>query len=383
VGDEQQPIDRLMDRSRVRGDSRVIADGAAAAAVTTEMGQAVIAALLDYITSAGISRAAVAKSIGIAASTLGQVLNWNYPGSWQQVVIDLDRWLEDQQKRDAAPNASAFVWTKVAQEIRTVAEVASTLKTIGLVYGGESSGVGKTMTLRAIAAEKPGSILVTVEKVRATTVGLLLGIARAMKIREASGGAPAIYQLIKEQLAGTSRLLLIDQIHNLCHAADDRPLFVLSDLFDATGAPQLWCGTTDIVAYLDRGQEKGRETLAQIRRRIGIARDLLERTRGGDGAPGEPLYSIEEIRQVFARNRMRLTPDAARYLLTLANLLNSGALGMCQNLVAMATAINERSADALTADMLRAAHRLLVSRQVFAAVENRVKEPVAARARAG
>jgi hypothetical protein len=122
-------------------------------------------------------------------------------------------------------------------------------------------------------------------------------------------------------------------------------------------------GTQDIVAYLNRGQAKGKETLAQIRRRIGIRRDLMERTRGGgDGGKGQPLYTIEEIRKVFARNRMRLTPDAARYLWMLANLPDAGALGTCKNVVVIATTVGElKGAAALTADMLRAAHRELVT----------------------
>lgn len=137
----------------------------------------------------------------------------------------------------------------------------------------------------------------------------------------------------------------------------------------------LLSGTTDVVAYLERRQAKGREPLAQIRRRIGIVRDLTERTTSDDGGPGgEPLYTVEEIRQVFARSKMRLTSDAARYLLALANLPDSGALGACVNLVRMATKINERRAEALDAAMLRSAQRLLVNRRAFNALEARVEE---------
>ena len=82
-------------------------------------------------------------------------------------------------------------------------------------------------------------------------------------------------------------------------------------------------------------------------------------------------------------------PDAGRYLLALANLPDSGALRTCVNLVAMATTIHEHAGSAaLTADMLRGAHRLLVSRDVFAGVEQRLADerPLAAarpQARAG
>jgi hypothetical protein len=378
--DDKTPIDRLAENGRIKGASRVIPDGAVPDAVTAEMGRDVVQAVLDYITAAGMSRAAVARSLGISSAALGATLNWNYPGCWQQIVIDLDRWLEEQIRRDATPRPSTFIFTKVAREIETVANVATTLKTIGLVYGPDTSGIGKTLALRAIAAEKPGSGMVTIEKLTATAGSLVFAIAKALRIG-ASNDRGSTYERIKQSLVGTPRLLIIDQIHNLCGAAGDKPLFVLSDLFDATGSPQLWCGTLDIKNYLQRGQARGQGSLAQISRRIGIARDLMERTRSGDdGGPGEPLYDIDEIREVFARNKMRLTPEAARYLLSLANVPDSGALGACCNLVAMATAINEHAASELTVEMLRAAHRFLVSGPAFAAVEGRMSEPPPARA---
>ena len=95
----------------------------------------------------------------------------------------------------------------------------------------------------------------------------------------------------------------------------------------------------------------------------------------------------EEVRRVFARSKMRLAPDAARHLTTLANLPDSGGLGTCHNLVVMATKVHERSGAAvLTADMLRSVHRLLVNRRTFHALEGQMREHTsraAAAAKAG
>jgi hypothetical protein len=320
-----------------------------------------------------ISVGQIAKAVGYARSTIYQVLAWKYAGDWREVVLDLDRWLDDQQKADAAPRPTQFVLTEVAREIKTIADAAIQLRTIGLVYGPDTSGIGKTMTLQAIQAEKPGSILITIEKVQANTSGLLYAIARELKI---STGHPNryLFEEIKSKLNGTPRLLMIDQIHNLCGAKDDRPFYILADLFDATGAPQLWCGTSDIIAYLDRGQAHGREPLAQIRRRIGIRRDLMERTRErGDGGKGQALYSIDEIRRIFASNKIRLSPDGAKYLWMLATLPDSGALGTCKNIVVLATAVAELRGEAvLTGEMLRAAHRELVNSRTFADLDQRL-----------
>ncbi len=370
------PIDKLIDSNRVKGASRIIADGAAPESITEEIRKAVSQAIQDYIVETKLSRSAVARSIGISTTVMSQVLNGNYSGHWQQMTIDLDLWLEQQRRRDSTSESSSFIWTSVATEIKAIADAASVMKCIGLVYGPESAGMGKTTALAAIAAMKPGAVVVTLTKVDSSAAGLLQSIEGALQIRTSiAGGARGRFKRIKERLAGTSRMLLIDQVHTLCHAHGDKPLYVLADLFDATGAPQLWCGTSDIVAYLQRGQAHGEDSLAQIRRRIGVARDLCERTRPGNGGPGEPLYTLDEIRKVFSRGKMRITPDAIRYLWQLANTPDSGALGTAANLVKMATAIYSHTADTLTADMLKTAHRLLVSRDSFAAAEQIMQEP--------
>lgn len=354
----------------------MLAEGTPAENVTKEQAEQVIRNVEAYRTHAGLSTTKIGRAIGYGASTISQVLHWKYNGDWQEVIVDLDRWLEEQIKRDNAPRATDFVWTRVAQEIKTVADAAVTLRTIGLVYGPTTSGIGKTMALEAIAAEKAGSIMITIEKVAANPSGLLRAIAAELRLSQGNPSNAWTFARIKDVLKDTPRLLIIDQIHNLCGGKDDKAFFILADLHDATGAPQLWCGTSDIVAYLDSGQAKGKETQAQIRRRIGISRDLMDRTRegGGAGGHGEPLYSIDEIRRVFGRNKMRLAPDAASYLCRLANLPDSGALGACKNLVVMATTVHAKSgATILTADMLRAVHPLLVNRRAFELLESRLK----------
>jgi hypothetical protein len=367
---EKSAMERLTDETRIKGATRMFAEDKTPESVSDDDAQNVISAVRSYIDASGITRAAIAKSLSIAGSTLGSVLNGNYIGQWQKILIDLDRWLEEQQKRDAAPKASTFVWTKVAQEIRTVADIACTLKTIGLVYGPNTSGIGKTMALNTIAQTTTGAILVTAEEAVNTKSGFIRSIARAMRLSD-TGGTSHVYNRVKEALSGTSRLLIIDQVHSLCHVAHDAPLFMLADLFDATKAPQLWCGTEDMVEYLDKGQARGRSAMAQIRRRIGICRDLMQRceTSGGDG---EPLFTVDEIRAVFSKNKMRLAPDAVRYLGEIANLIDSGSLGTCVYMVRMATKINGDEAMVLTAAMLRSAHKLLVKGSMFSLQEDRL-----------
>lgn len=371
---DERPIDQLIQRTRIRGNSRMILHDNPQK-VSDDDARAVIDQLKEFCMRTGRKYAQVARSLGCSASVLSQVMSFNYNGDWQSVIMDVDRWLEDEAKREAAPKPTEFVLTRVAEEVMTVAEAAITLKCIGLVYDVYGSGIGKTLALQAIAAEKPGSIYISIETANATPAGVLKLITAAIRlplVPYATAGAH--FAAIKKALKDSGRLLLVDEIHKLCGGRNDDALNVLRDLYDKTEIPMLWCGTIDLAAYLERRAARGREPLAQIRRRIGISRDLRERAEEGTG-PGEPLFSVEEVRKVFARSKMRLAPDAAKYLAMMANLPDSGALGACRNLVIMATKVHEGKADVLTSDMLRAVHRLLVNRSAFRVLETRMEEP--------
>ena len=353
----------------------MIPDNTAPENITPEQHEAVRRAVLDYIDASGktMTRTKVAQAVGISLPTLSQVLNGRYPGNWQDIVLDLDRWLEQQIKRDAAPRVTSFVWTSIAQEIRTVAETACILKTIGLVYGPDTSGIGKTMTLETLTDIIPASIYVRVSKASSTPSGLFETIAKAMRLPMGSTHTRYLYKMVRDKLRDSNRLLMIDQIHSLCGVKDDASLLYLMDLYDDTGAsPQLWCGTSDIISYLNRRIAKGREPLTQIDSRIGIQLDLMARTRNGHGGNGEPLFTIEDIRKVFAANKMRLDPGAARYLLELANLPDAGGLRVCTNLVVLATRSYEQDEKVLTADMLKTMHGALARSQHFTQLQSRM-----------
>ncbi|HEX4123565.1 MAG TPA: ATP-binding protein [Tepidisphaeraceae bacterium] len=374
--DERKPIEQLIQSARVKGASRIIPDATAPGDVTPEMAAAALTLLREYQQKTSLKWKEIARSAGIESRYISAMLNGKHTPQWQSHAIDLDHWLEDAEKRESATRPTEFVTTQVAEEIYTVAQVASTLMCIGLVFG--PSGLGKTLALMALAADKAGSALVSVQTAAASPLGVLLAIGKGLGIRDCyTFSQGRLMARIVELLKGTPRLLIIDEIQKLTGTRDDRALHVLRDLFDATGSPQLWCGSIDMVAYLERRYAGGNEPLAQIRRRIGIARDLTERA-GGDGGRGGALFTTDEIRRVFAKSKMRLTPDAIRYLMILANIPDSGALGTCRNLVIMATKVNELSgAECLTEAMLRSVHGLLVSRRDFAALAGRMQEQAA------
>jgi DNA transposition AAA+ family ATPase len=384
--DNQQHMSRMIDDARIIGPTRVILDPDETK-VTREQAEGVVAAIKAHMEERGTSLTWIARSLGISASSVSETMRFEYVGNWKKIILDLDRWLENEVKAPAAKPTN-FVMTRVAQEIFTVAEAAIHLRGIGLVFG--PSGSGKTMALRAIEAEKPGAVLVRLETAGTTAAAVIDTIARAMRVYNSGTRVQKNTSLamlrIKEALRGTSRLLIIDEIHKLCGQSHDKGLNVLRDLHDATGVPMLWCGSTDLVAYLERETGPTREPLAQIRRRILIARNLAERTIRPDGGPGEALFSVDEIRSMFNAGKMRLTPGAIRMLAELANVYDGGHAGACASLVAMARKVNEKTADHLTEEMLMAALGFMVNRRMVNHLKDRIaasRQGVLQAARAG
>jgi hypothetical protein len=237
-------------------------------------------------------------------------------------------------------------------EIKATAHYCLDKKSIGLIYGPEASGFGKTMALQAIY-EIMGTrrcSLITIDKVAANPTGLLKCILRGIKADDNGTNATRFARIV-EKLRGRSHLLIIDQIHNLRFATEDKPFYILTDLHDrlreasgGNGGAQLWCGTADMVAYFERQQKRNAdESLAQIRRRIFPCVDLLSRMNDGHGDGGEPCVSVEQLREMFAKNRLKLTISAARFLCVLANLPDSGSVGLCVRLVEYATELAEQA----------------------------------------
>jgi DNA transposition AAA+ family ATPase len=325
----------------------MIAEGTEASAVTAEQVQQVAADVELFTRTHKIHRRDVAKAIGYSPGVVSEFLKGSYAGNAAAVAIDLESWLVEEEQRRARPTTTQFVWTNVALAIKATVHYCIDYRSIGLVYGPDSSGIGKTTALRAIRQElgPRRCSLVTIDKVDANPTNLLKKLCVAIGTND-SGSNKQRFDRLVEKLTGRSHIMLIDQAHNLRWSKNDKPFYHLTDLFDATNAAQLWCGTADLVAYLQRQQTRNAdESLAQINRRIYPRKDLMEfaRTTAGGGGPGEPLVTVQQVREMFAKNKLRLTDSAARFLCRVCNQPESGSVGLCVRLVEFATMLGDIS----------------------------------------
>lgn len=320
----------------------MIPEGTDAKSVSQEQVTTVAADVETFRRAHSISRKAIARTLGYSAGVVSEFLAGKYNGDNAQVAIDMEGWLVEEESRLSRPETTQFVWTNVAAQMKATAGYCLDRRKIGLLYGADSSGVGKTKALQAINQElgPRRSTLCTIDKVDANPSGLLRKLCQSMHIDD-KGSNKQRFDRLKERLTGVagrgrSHLLMIDQIHNLRGAKDDKPLYILTDLFDATHSAQLWVGTADMVAYLKRQQRRSSdESLTQICRRIFPRVDLLEAVRKGGG--GEPLVTVDQVRQMFAKNKLKITAAAARFLCSICNRPDSGSIGLCVEIIEYVT----------------------------------------------
>jgi hypothetical protein len=209
-------------------------DGKDAASITEDEAKLVIQQVELYLKQQGRSRARTSPArSAVSPGVISEVLAMKYRATGAAMILHLDRWLDQQAKATTRHRARTFIWTVGRPEIETVARLVTQLRKIGLVYGPDTPGIGKTMALQALNQVLPGSLLITIDKVHANPTGLLRAIARALRITDGKRNA-TLYDRIVEKLSGTPRLLMIDQIHNLRHAKDDKPFYYLTDLWDRT-----------------------------------------------------------------------------------------------------------------------------------------------------
>jgi DNA transposition AAA+ family ATPase len=314
---KQDVISLAMD-ARLLGEARMLRDDQE---VTPEIQQAIIRRFRELLERIGKSETWAAKSMGIAPSTLSQVLSGNYAGDGESKIRSIDKWTDSQIARENTPRPDGFARTSVSIEIIGAAKVAQKTGRIVVVHG--PSGIGKSLTADFVLSETPGAI-----RIRLTTAGVGVTaiydmLSRELKLPRVKLTAYQTELAVKEVLRDTRRLIIVDEVHKLCNKRKDQGLHVLRDLHDETGCPMLWLGTADIADYIENGREAV-EAVEQIYGRVAWWLDLTYAASRADGGPG--LHTVDDIRKVLSSQQIRVTPEAERYLADLANEPKMGGL---------------------------------------------------------
>jgi len=340
----QRWTERLAQEARLLGEARMLRDEQE---LTGEITQQIIDRFRELLKRLDKSEGWAARSLGIASSTLSQILSGSYAGDAEKHIRQLDKWIEGQILRETAPKPSGFVKTKVAERIYGVAKWVQETNTIGVVHG--PAGIGKTITLQAIRAETPGSIFIRIATAGQRKLSVLTSLAGAVRAGGVQFESNRLYLMLVGMLRDTNRLIIVDEIHKLVGRQKDEALHCLRDLHDETNCPMLWCGMSNIADYIQMGKAQF-EPLDQLFSRIGFWLNLKETAERTDGGPG--LYSIDDIRKWLGAQKIRqVMDDAIRYLQMLANTPGMGGLRTCDGLVRVAIKVARDKP--ITAELLR------------------------------
>ena len=271
--------------------------------------------------------------------------------SRESVRCDVDRitrqintFLETIARRNEAQLPDGFVRTQVAERMLTIIGKTIELLSIGVIYA--DAGRGKSMTLEAATHIYPGSVLLRVRQHSRTPTGLAKALGKALQVRGLRDGFSAASNVI-QTLQGTGRCLLIDEAHQLKHEAFE----LLRDIHDEAGVPIILAGTVKLNDAVNDHDMFFGQMSSRIALRYNVTEGLT--ATGNDGPGGQPLHSIDEIKQLYERDKVRLTGDGRILLTRLANLPGLGGLRLCAKIVQVAwAAASGEGKDAIDAALL-------------------------------
>ncbi|HNQ24745.1 MAG TPA: AAA family ATPase [Phycisphaerae bacterium] len=273
-----------------------------------------------------VTRDQVGRAVGLAGGTVSKLLGHKYHGTaGDRYLARLNNWLELAAQQHNLIGGKQWVETAVARDVLAVVGIVAETCKIGVLFG--PAQIGKTFTLQAIEGDaRFGSpLLIRVDESRTCPCALCKHVATRFNL-STRGSFDAIFSRLVTRLRGTKRLLIFDEIDR----AQYRTLEFLRDLHDETGCPLLLCGKPVIYDRLGFREAGGfKQVMDQLSGRVVVCRDLLERTRDRDGRPGEPLYTLADIRALVGQAglQLRVTPDAERWLQDRACTLGQGGVG--------------------------------------------------------
>lgn len=224
--------------------------------------RATVCRFAAWMERADVGAIRACKLLGVSRPTLSAMLGCKYPGSVDAICERMRRHLRRVALRELATEPAPFTRTSITDQVIEACNVAHTERTISLVLG--PSGVGKTMGLRRYVDQEPEAAYV-VAGVGASPQSLLMEVARVLEL-ECGKWRPTmrLRSMISEALAGTGRLLIIDE----CDYLDEAALQGLRMIHDAAEIGMVWSGTAQFLEVL-RARESG--TMRQVLRRIAYA----------------------------------------------------------------------------------------------------------------
>lgn len=253
------------------------------------------------------TQSALARQVGISATTLSQWLNDRYPGDCDAVARSLAVWLRNRQARAALPARVEVGWvdTTAWRSVDGALLFAQDAGAIALIYGG--AGLGKTTAVRRYAASNPNVWRFTATPATAGLMAVLEGVASALDLRDIANRPSAHASEIVRRMSGTGGLLVIDEAQHVSLQA----LEELRSIHDASGIGMALVGNESVYARLTGGSR--RADFAQLFSRVALRLRVKEPTHD-DTAAILAAWGVEGEKERDWAHRVATLPGGLRGL---------------------------------------------------------------------
>jgi len=344
VSEKPSILDQIAQDARVLRKARMLPTDRP---LTPEEIDSVARRFKDWLRESKLSQSAVGRMLGkgFGASTLNHFVNGNKRGDQEKVARAVNELMERHTQAREVARPADFVEIETAKRMLAVIKTAVDTLSMAEIVG--ASGMGKTKVLKAANMMYAGSLYLRIDASSRSPMGFIRALCEEAGVPFRSSGGMTLRRLI-EALSGTGRPIFIDELHQ----ARFPTLEAIRDIYDKTKCPIILCGTEPLTKMIaDRTRFFG-----QFNRRI-VARFNIDQWMREPKGRGRPLFTAEEIKQIFSNDKVRLTDDGADFLSGIACLPNEGGLGLVENIVYLAGRLAKFKGQPLNAKILMAVLR--------------------------
>lgn len=174
-----------------------------------------------------------------------------YSGDTARLERQFRAWLErrDMNRLGGIPT----IKTGISSQIERFALMLRRARRMGKLIG--TAGIGKTRGITLLRDTDPTVIVIFVSGETGTREGIRSALFRELNIRgprkRTSSRRRVMYQELCKKLREADTLLAFDQAHRLSLPAMD----FLTELWNDTSSPQLWLGTDELDAKVERDEQ--------------------------------------------------------------------------------------------------------------------------------
>lgn len=264
-----------------------------------------------------ISRAHLAKALGLNDAEVSELFQRKIKNGRRESELCqlVNNWMEDDARARYTERPSDFVLTSVAEKLFGIVTHLRRRQDIAVATG--PAGIGKSVTIKALLAEVPGTFSVAVTSDTRGAKGLRTAIYGVLATRRTKRINVTVADIVDRLKQGenvkTPRVLIIDQAHELTDGA----LRLLMDLHDHCLLSILLLGTIDLHKRISSDEDA---LFGQMASRVGLRVPLAPQISGGHDPGGQTqLFGVPEIRKLLRSKTLRLHPAAAKLLRDIAN----------------------------------------------------------------